>query len=211
MRAASHFVLDDDIVDRLLRFSQDFASLRAFALSCRTVYDVYRAHPKSITRAVAYGVVGPMLPQALQVIRNQWSDGPSIDDSIHVPPVDATTVIARHELDALEHNQDVVRQLEDMFSLRYRDLFQSTLYVISISTCAMLDTRNARRPPACFPPSSLCAFIVPCTISGYSNPPFRIMKTCLTTRMIWCWMPLAKCARVDCSSSRIIPHKTSMR
>ena len=142
MRAASHFVLDDDIVDRLLRFSQDFAALRAFALSCRTVYDVYRAHPKSITRAVAYGVVGPVLPQALQLIRNQCSDAPSSEDSIHVPPVDTTTVIARHELDALEQNQDVVRQLEDMFSQRYRGL----IHVMCIST--LCDARRKDRSSA---------------------------------------------------------------
>jgi hypothetical protein len=128
MRAANRFVLDDDIVHRLLRLSFDFSMLQSFVLSCRAVHAVYKSHPKSINRAVAYNIVGPVLPQALQLIKNRSSDDRSAEESSHVPPVDATTIISQHEMDALEHDEDVVMRLEDMFSLRY--IFQSTLHVV---------------------------------------------------------------------------------
>jgi hypothetical protein len=211
MRAANLFVLDDDIIDRVLRLSWDFTVLRSFVLSCRAVHDVYRAHPKSINRAVGYNIVGPVLPQALQLIRNQRSTTPGSKESFHVPPVDSSTVISRPEMDALKNNEDIVSQLEDMFSLRY---IASQLILRAISASAMPDTRIVRRIPAFSPTLNLSAFVVPSIIYGYSNPFSHGVRKPLTSWMAPTKLPkssLTRCARTDWNTCRSIPHQNSMR
>jgi hypothetical protein len=119
MRAASHFLLDDDIIDRILRSLVDFASLRSLVLTCKAVHAVFQSRPKSIIRAVAYNIVGPVLPQVLLLARNQCLGELSTGTAFVVPIVDASTSIRRDEMDQLEENEAVVTQFEDMFSLRY--------------------------------------------------------------------------------------------
>ncbi|KAJ7501050.1 hypothetical protein B0H11DRAFT_753797 [Mycena galericulata] len=69
MRAYTTLTLDDDILDRILTFCSTFASLQASILVSKVFHRVFQSHPKSITCAVAYNVVGPALPQALRVVR----------------------------------------------------------------------------------------------------------------------------------------------
>ncbi|KAJ7914354.1 hypothetical protein B0H13DRAFT_2002868 [Mycena leptocephala] len=61
--------LDDDIVDRIMTFCPTSGTLQSTILVCKAFHRVFQAHPKSITRGVAYNVVGPALLQALRVVR----------------------------------------------------------------------------------------------------------------------------------------------
>ncbi|KAJ7791634.1 hypothetical protein B0H14DRAFT_2934859 [Mycena olivaceomarginata] len=69
MCALSAFPLDDDIVAHIMTFCSTFGSLHSATLVCHTFHRVFSAHPKSITYAVAYNIVGPALPQALRLLR----------------------------------------------------------------------------------------------------------------------------------------------
>lgn len=118
MLTHSRFPLDDDVIHRILGFIGNFGTLRAYILSCKSVFSVFQAHPKSITRSLAYNVVGPALPHALGLAR--CSDTPT--DTSGGPDtviVDADTVIQSGEASLLERNASVVRELEDLFSFRY--------------------------------------------------------------------------------------------
>ncbi|KAF7290372.1 hypothetical protein HMN09_01295200 [Mycena chlorophos] len=69
MRALTGLPLDDDLIDRILIFCPTFETLQSAILVSKHFYRVFETHPKSITRAVAYNVVGAALPAALRVIR----------------------------------------------------------------------------------------------------------------------------------------------
>ncbi|KAK7468956.1 hypothetical protein VKT23_003455 [Stygiomarasmius scandens] len=71
MRNLNGLPLDDDVIDRILQFLPSFSTLYSAILTSKSFYQVYKAHPRSIIRAVAYNVVGPALPQALRAIRYQ--------------------------------------------------------------------------------------------------------------------------------------------
>lgn len=60
--------LPTDILDRVLMHLRDFNTLSAAIKICKSVYDVFEAHPKSIVQAVAYNIAGPALPDAIRVI-----------------------------------------------------------------------------------------------------------------------------------------------
>ncbi|KAF7372888.1 hypothetical protein MSAN_00495000 [Mycena sanguinolenta] len=123
--------LNDDIVGEILAFSPTFKTLHATVLVSKAFYRVFRAHPKasrapqSITRAVAYNLVGPALPQALRVIRHPYRD--YLMDKAPFPriaacPEDcAPPVIAAREKMELEANARLVGQLEDIYSLMVKD------------------------------------------------------------------------------------------
>jgi hypothetical protein len=113
MPGANQFPLD--IAHRILQSSLDFTSLASFALSCKSVHSVFKEHPKSITRAVAYNVVGPALPQALFLLK--YDSAQTIRD---IDPVTNTEIdIKPGQTAQLERNATVVHRLEDYFSLRY--------------------------------------------------------------------------------------------
>jgi len=71
MRNLNGLPLDDDVIDRILQFLPSFSTLYSAILTSKSFYQVYKAHPRSIIRAVAYNVIGPALPQALRAIRYQ--------------------------------------------------------------------------------------------------------------------------------------------
>ncbi|KAJ7135216.1 hypothetical protein C8R43DRAFT_621821 [Mycena crocata] len=52
-----------------MTFCPTFGTLQAMVSGSKDFRRVFQSHPKSITRAVAYNIVGPALPQALRVIR----------------------------------------------------------------------------------------------------------------------------------------------
>ncbi|KZV84865.1 hypothetical protein EXIGLDRAFT_726679 [Exidia glandulosa HHB12029] len=59
-----------DVLDRILAFAQDYHTLRAVSLSCKSIYKVYKAHPTSIDKSVAFNLIpGTALAPALQAIR----------------------------------------------------------------------------------------------------------------------------------------------
>ncbi|KAJ7137488.1 hypothetical protein C8R43DRAFT_1019503 [Mycena crocata] len=69
MRGLSTLPLDDDIVDRIMTFCPTFGTLQAMVSASKDFRRIFETHPKSITCAVAYNIVGPALPQALRFVR----------------------------------------------------------------------------------------------------------------------------------------------
>ncbi|KAJ7841758.1 hypothetical protein B0H13DRAFT_2365548 [Mycena leptocephala] len=131
MRAHSAFPLDDDIVDRILTFCHTFSSLHSMVLVSKACYNVFQTRPNSITRAVAYNMVGPALPQALRAIRYPLLDADGVykdtnnDDpdtmATTCPEEHGATVITPEEKQKLEENSEVVDTLEYIFSLTQKD------------------------------------------------------------------------------------------
>ncbi|KAF5343246.1 hypothetical protein D9758_013412 [Tetrapyrgos nigripes] len=119
--------LDDDVLDRILTFSPSFETLSSVILTSKVFYNVFSQRSKSIVRAVAHNVVGPALPQALRVIRYQlpgtddqykvYDDlpGPESDEALEVP-------ITPAEAHGLAENASVVAFLENLYSLRHKDI-----------------------------------------------------------------------------------------
>ncbi|KAF5343213.1 hypothetical protein D9758_013421 [Tetrapyrgos nigripes] len=75
MRNLNRLPLDDDIIDRILQFSPSFPTLQSAILTSKAFYNVFKAHPRSLIRAVAYNIVGPALPQALRAVRYRVPEG----------------------------------------------------------------------------------------------------------------------------------------
>ncbi|KAJ7501071.1 hypothetical protein B0H11DRAFT_2224908 [Mycena galericulata] len=127
MPAHQAFPLSDDILDRILTFCAPFETLKASILVSKSFYRVFRSHPKSITHAVAYNVVGPALPQALRVVRYPYNvsyDAPFLDPILMAkacPEDQEVGVITADEKATLETNSRVVEKLEDIYSLKNKD------------------------------------------------------------------------------------------
>ncbi|KAJ7800929.1 hypothetical protein B0H14DRAFT_3885345 [Mycena olivaceomarginata] len=117
--------LDDDILDRIMSFCPTFGTLQATILVSKAFHRVFQAHPKSITRSVAYNIVGPALPQALRVVRYPYdgytSDGDPSTMAETCPEDHDPTVITAAEKTTLEENSRVIAVLEDIYSLTNKD------------------------------------------------------------------------------------------
>jgi hypothetical protein len=76
---------------------------------------------QSITRSVAYNIVGPALPQALRVVRYPYdgytSDGDPSTMAEACPEDHDPTVITAAEKTTLQENSRVIAVLEDIYSL----------------------------------------------------------------------------------------------
>ncbi|KAJ7161544.1 hypothetical protein C8R46DRAFT_350922 [Mycena filopes] len=139
MRALSALPLDDDIVDRIMTFCPTFTALQSTILVSKAFYNVFQTHPKSITRAVAYNIVGPALPQALRLVRYDMPDDDEdadLSDGIHLskaadltpdevaekcPEDHAPSVITAAEKSLLQAHSRVVDELEDIYSSTQKD------------------------------------------------------------------------------------------
>ncbi|KAJ7751910.1 hypothetical protein DFH07DRAFT_825852 [Mycena maculata] len=139
MRAYSSLPLDDDIVDRIMTFCPTFGTLQATILVSKAFYRVFQIHPKSITRAVAYNIVGPALPQALRMIRYPY-DEYETDDSHALdatamatacPEEQAVTIITAMEKIELQEESKMVGTLEDIYSLTNKDRMSRTSLLTS--------------------------------------------------------------------------------
>ncbi|KAJ8081549.1 hypothetical protein PM082_007394 [Marasmius tenuissimus] len=125
MKGLNGLPLDDDIVDRILMFSPDFATLKNMILTAKAFHAIFQIHPKSILRAVAYNVVGPALPQALRLVRYQVDepDAPANEDP--TDPEGAETgeyaPIKPEETPQLIVKAKVVKGLEKLYSLRRKN------------------------------------------------------------------------------------------
>lgn len=149
MRALSALPVDDDIVDRIMTFCPTFGTLQSMILVSKAFHSVFQTHPKvrrllcyfdpigcslqSITRAVAYNIVGPTLPQALRLIRypywnpnpdgtaeslwthNQHSDPDTMATTC--PEEHGPSVITAEEKKMLQERSKEVETLEDIYSL----------------------------------------------------------------------------------------------
>ncbi|KAJ7882481.1 hypothetical protein B0H13DRAFT_2048093 [Mycena leptocephala] len=127
--------LDDDIVDRIMTFCPTFGTLQSTILVCKAFHRVFQAHPKSITRGVAYNVVGPALPQALRVVRypcdGYTSDGDPSAMAEACPEDHDPSVITAEEKETLQENSRVVAVLEDIYSLTNKDRTSRTSVLTS--------------------------------------------------------------------------------
>lgn len=121
--------VDDDIVDRIFYFCASVDVLSSLALTCKAFHDVYSRHPNSITRATAYNITGPALPQAIRIIRfkSKYLDSEDYDedepfegDDDEIPPLESTDIptITSAELRTLERVAEVAGNLENLFSIR---------------------------------------------------------------------------------------------
>jgi hypothetical protein len=110
--------LDDDIIDRILTFLPDFSALRATILASKQFHTVFKTHPNSIIRAVAYNITGPALPQAMRVIRHP-SHSESTPSSTPWAESHPISPITGEEARNLTANAAIVSSLEDLFSSRH--------------------------------------------------------------------------------------------
>ncbi|KAJ7176142.1 hypothetical protein C8R43DRAFT_975072 [Mycena crocata] len=146
--------VNDDIVDRILTFCPTFTTLQSTILVSKDFYRVFQTHPKSITHAVAYNIVGPPLPQALRAIRYPYSHlqndkgGSSSSDSgsnasagedkdqdgsmdpiamaTACPESDDASVLTTEEKHELQNLNRTVTRLEDIYSLRCKNRTSKT-------------------------------------------------------------------------------------
>ncbi|KAJ7720094.1 hypothetical protein DFH07DRAFT_972738 [Mycena maculata] len=125
MRAFTSLPLDDDLVDRVLTFSPNFCTLYAIILVCKSIHSVFSARPASITRAVAYNICGPALPDAVRAVRASCSgvDVPLLTDADLQEILAALSAEEKHKL---ESNAYTVQRFEDIFGLWYKDRMSRT-------------------------------------------------------------------------------------
>ncbi|KAF9257939.1 hypothetical protein L218DRAFT_1080639 [Marasmius fiardii PR-910] len=125
MKGLNGLPLDDDIIDRILMFSPNFVALKNIILTAKAFHNVYKLHPKSIIRAVAYNVVGPALPQALRAIRysapGQNADAEDQPEEALDMETGENGLILPHEIVQLIGNARQFKVLEEFFSLRHKD------------------------------------------------------------------------------------------
>ncbi|KAJ7501086.1 hypothetical protein B0H11DRAFT_754227 [Mycena galericulata] len=126
MRSYPILALGDDIVGRILTFCPTFVTLQATILVSKAFYRIFQSHPKSITGAVAYNVVGPSLPQALRVVRYPYHlyDSPEGDlaaMAAECPEEQDIGALTAEEKEKLQANSRVVEELEGIYSVRNKD------------------------------------------------------------------------------------------
>ncbi|KAF8230080.1 hypothetical protein L208DRAFT_141033 [Tricholoma matsutake] len=133
MGALSSLPLDDDIIDRILTFLPSFSALGATILASKHFHTIFKSHPNSVLRSVAYNVTGPALPQAMRVIRYSPKQLDSEQDSLsNTPPIrpwaetDPISPITGEEASRLTENAAIVAALEDVFSSRHKDRTSQT-------------------------------------------------------------------------------------
>ncbi|KAI0961225.1 hypothetical protein AcV7_000380 [Taiwanofungus camphoratus] len=130
--------LSHDTIDHILTFLTDFCTLSAAIRVSKSCYAVFQACPKSIVNAIARNVAGPALPAALRLTRqvlDVYDD--EVPDEARVLEVPMT----RPEANCLCHCAQIVRELEDLFSWRYKDRMSRTSNLSSAESmrfsCAM--------------------------------------------------------------------------
>lgn len=126
MRGLDGLPVDDDVLHRILAFLPTFVDLGSAILSSKSVYSVFQAHPHSIIFAVAFNLIGPALPQALEVARYvYYPPDPDLkfsqseaDDQLNLEQT-TVSVISSAEASKLSKIARVLHDFEDLFSWRY--------------------------------------------------------------------------------------------
>ncbi|KAJ7867353.1 hypothetical protein B0H14DRAFT_2731228 [Mycena olivaceomarginata] len=111
-----------------MTFCSTFGSLHSATLVCHTFHRVFSAHPKSITYAVAYNIVGPVLPQALWLL---WYPYPNNKAGAAIDPIvlatncpeehDTASLITAKEKILLQVDFELVEALENLYSSMFKD------------------------------------------------------------------------------------------
>ena len=121
--------LSPDIIDTIFTSIPGLATLLSLTLVSKDIRAVFETRPSSIICAVVSNQLGPVLPQALRLVRSvnrkpkiRWrclaQDVPKEHDVIKDP-------ITRQEAIALARNTSVVERLEALYSIRYDSLGMS--------------------------------------------------------------------------------------
>ncbi|KAL0574197.1 hypothetical protein V5O48_007764 [Marasmius crinis-equi] len=138
--------LPTDILSRVLTFSFSFDALLSSILTCKVIYEVYKAHPNSVKRNVAENVTGSrsVLKEALRAIRYGASDEDSeTEDDEDDPKTDQVGMdksgitLTNKEITQLVEIAMKYRALEDVFSLRidlYSRMFSGVSYAEEFET-----------------------------------------------------------------------------
>ncbi|KAF9464131.1 hypothetical protein BDZ94DRAFT_1257074 [Collybia nuda] len=128
MRSLTSLPLDDDIIDLVLTFLPNFPALGATILASKQIYNIFKIHPNSIIRAVAYNITGPALPQAMRLLR--YAPPPEPNDPAPLQKIwlesDPISPITNWEAHCLVKNATIVSSLENLFSSRYKDRASQT-------------------------------------------------------------------------------------
>ncbi|KAF9240240.1 hypothetical protein BU15DRAFT_74155 [Melanogaster broomeanus] len=128
----TNFPFDADLTDYLLITLTDIQTLESFVLSSKFVYHVFQARRISVLRTVISNHLGPVLPQAVRLLKvmvdieSYWqgwlaplplSKLPKESDfslnDISLTPREARMLVVNH---------DVVQELESLYSWRKKDL-----------------------------------------------------------------------------------------
>ncbi|KAJ7900688.1 hypothetical protein B0H14DRAFT_2671462 [Mycena olivaceomarginata] len=118
MRALTSFPLNNDIVAHIMACCFTFNTLHSTILICKAFYGVFQAHPKSITRAVAYNIYISIDPIALAMA---CPEDPDYSD----------VLFTAEEKLYLEEDSRTVAALEDIYSLTFKDPTSKTSVLTS--------------------------------------------------------------------------------
>ncbi|KAJ7645156.1 hypothetical protein DFH06DRAFT_1301165 [Mycena polygramma] len=130
MRALTSLPLDDDLIDRILGFCPEFDTLLAMLLTCKAIYSVFSARPRSITRAVAHNVAGPALTDAVRVLREKY---PYEDRLCSLDQLLERSTLSAREKHELQTNANVVERFEKRGlyrMMRYSERFSPGYYYL---------------------------------------------------------------------------------
>ena len=101
MQAFNSLALSDDTIDRIVTFLPSFSALGATLLASKHFPTIFKRHPNSVLRAVAYNTTGPVLPQAMRVIHYSPQQLDPEQDCLSVKPWAETNpilqLLVRHE------------------------------------------------------------------------------------------------------------------
>ncbi|KAF9240238.1 hypothetical protein BU15DRAFT_74153 [Melanogaster broomeanus] len=129
----TNFPFDADIIDYLLIALTDIHTLESFILSSKFVYHAFQTHRISVLRAVISNHLGPVMPQAMRLlkvmvdIKSYW-DGYLAPLPLSMLPKEGGDFslddfnITLRETRLLVVNHGVVQELESLYSWRNKDL-----------------------------------------------------------------------------------------
>ena len=112
--------LSSDLIHEIFVRIGDVATLYAAICTSKAYYEVFKAHPKSILRAVLHNTVGPAFPAAARLAH--YLDAP--DSSVVQLPsedhfADLDWIIPGRLVRRLEQRATAVQTLEDFYSQRW--------------------------------------------------------------------------------------------
>ncbi|KAJ6484187.1 CHAT domain-containing protein [Mycena sanguinolenta] len=122
MRTLGAFPLHDDTVDRIFTFCPTFDTLDSITLVSKAFYRIYLSDSDTPSH------VGPALPQALKVLRYQYTldgderqqDDPDTLATEYLEDYNASLITAI-EKEEFQQNSTIIAALEDIYSLTRKD------------------------------------------------------------------------------------------
>ncbi|KAJ7175078.1 hypothetical protein C8R43DRAFT_1119100 [Mycena crocata] len=129
-----------------MTFCPDFETLDAMMITCKATRGAFLAHPNSIVTAVAHNALGPLLPEALDCLREKGNGATEGSVSYTEADAGARTSVNAADKPALRRNACVVRKLERFFFPVVNIV--TSICSSSILMCDFPGTKIISRPPA---------------------------------------------------------------